>query len=114
MRRRIVGNGFALPAELHSDRLWQDSNLRPSKEPSHISTGELVVHLIAGEWATRYRHFCLPRTEVARPRSNRDLSPPANALHQNFVTWRYLIQAIFSLFTSQEQILAGERATAEH
>jgi len=21
-------------------RLWQDSNLRPSKEPSHITTGE--------------------------------------------------------------------------
>jgi len=22
-------------------RLWQDSNLRPSKEPSHITTGEM-------------------------------------------------------------------------
>jgi len=67
-------------------RQWQDSNLRPSKEPSHITTGEFVVHPIAGEGATRYRHFCLPRTEVARPRSNRDLSPPASALHQNSVT----------------------------
>src|SRR5580704_7777146 len=38
--RGIVGNGFALPTELHSHRLWQDSNLRPSKEPSHITTGE--------------------------------------------------------------------------
>jgi len=24
--------------------LWQDSNLRPSKEPLHITTGEPVVH----------------------------------------------------------------------
>jgi hypothetical protein len=66
-------------------RLWQDSNLRPSKEPSRITTGELVVHLIAGGWATRYRHFCPPRTELARPRSNRGLSPPANAYTRNSV-----------------------------
>jgi len=33
---------------------WQDSNLRPSKEPPHITTGELALHLIAGEWTMRY------------------------------------------------------------
>ena len=52
---------------LLSHKLWQNSNLRPSKEPSHIKTGELIFELIAGEWATRYRHFCPSRTEVARP-----------------------------------------------
>jgi hypothetical protein len=52
---------FALPAELHDTRPWQDSNLRPSKEPSHIATGDFVLHLIAGEWAMRYRHFCRRR-----------------------------------------------------
>jgi hypothetical protein len=65
----------------------------------------------------RYRHCCLPQTEVLRPRSNRDQSPPANALHQNSEnseTCRHLIRAILSLFTSQEQILAGEQATTEH
>src|SRR5689334_16941136 len=80
-RRGITGNGLALPIELHDVRPWQDLNLRPSKEPSHITTGETpFLFLIAGEWAMRYRHCCLPQTEVLRPRSNRDQSPPANAL----------------------------------
>jgi hypothetical protein len=65
IRRGIVGNGLALPTELHSHRLWQDSNLRPSKEPSHITTRELIVQLIAEEWATRYRHF-LPAADRSR------------------------------------------------
>lgn len=79
-----------------------------------LTTGELVVHLTAGERATRYRHFCPPRTEVTRPRSNHDLSPPANVLYQNSLTCRHQTQALFSLFKGQAQTLAGEQATAEH
>jgi hypothetical protein len=51
---------------------------RSDAEGKAAWTSKLVLCLIAGEWAMRYRHFCLPQTEVLRPRSNRDLSPPTN------------------------------------
>jgi len=40
-------------------------DLRPSKEPPHIATGDLGRYFIAGEWAMRFRHFCR-----RRPKSN--------------------------------------------
>jgi hypothetical protein len=40
-------------------------DLRPSKEPPRIATGDLGRYFIAGEWAMRFRHFCR-----RRPKSN--------------------------------------------
>src|SRR5579872_7158650 len=95
IRQGTVGNGLALPTELHGPKAV--AGLEPAP--------------FEGTIAHHHRRTCcpshrrgmgdavpafLPAADRSRTaRSNRDLSPPANALRQNSETYRYLIQPIF-------------------